>query len=259
VDGGGWRSLAVAAALTGSLLGGPASAATQRHPPPDRDLAPLPIAATMPLKDAVDLVRGAIDRRLARLATLSDEIDASSTLTTPDRAALSALVSGTAGSLEQLAANIAVATTIEDVRSADASVVLDHHVFAFIVPVVTTVISIDSSLAAAARLAAQEPAIEAAIAAAGSSRRGAPVGDVLYRSFASRVALVPAIAGGTSAGLLQLAPTSLPGSLRVLASAEDTAKAAARDVAAADALLGRIVTVLASDGSGTRRGVGRPR
>lgn len=247
------RGLVACALVVGltTMYGVPAGAI--RLPSANQDVTAPVLPASMKVSGAIAFVENAINIRLNALANLSTTVADSTTLTTSDSVALKSLIGSSMSGLESLEAKVAKDATLSAAQSDAAAVVLDYHVFAFVTPVVNSVVSVDASLASATALGAKETPILAVITAAGTSR-AASSAKYLYASFVRHVSLVERALSQTSATLLDLSPTSVPGSNQTLRAARTAETRARFDLTVANADLGAIVKDLARpDSSGARQ------
>jgi len=235
--------LAVAVALAPAVR---AAAAPAPLPSPFADDQPARLAPTLPVPVVEQWLENALSLRLARLADLQAMVGASRVLTPTERAELTGILDGASAGIEALAAKVPADATLASLRADDASMVVDYRVFAVVSPQVTGVLGAAALQARVTAIAAVEPGIAAAIAAAREPRRLALEAQATDRELAARVATARSELVGQPAALLGLDPASYPGSRAVLAAAAAASARARADLAAAHSDLQRLTRLLAT-------------
>jgi hypothetical protein len=156
-------------------------------------------------------VEAKIDARLAQLAQLQHQVDASKNLTDGDRSALGTILSNEVSGLTQLRANVDAATDTKTIADDARSMIDDYRVYVVVTPQVHLTIATDAG-EHAVEVANDKiaPKLDAAIAQAKANGKDVAKAQADDDAFKAAVAAAAADLDGQSATLLAQVPHGYP-------------------------------------------------
>lgn len=207
----------------------PAAAASRRPGPggPGAGLPTDPVAdavapvipAGTPLAAAQHWVEQALSLRQARLTSLTAAVAGPNDASPADRPKLAALISAATTGIDNLLTTVQGATTLDEVRTAAASMVVSYRVFSMLSPQVRLVLRCDALLAPAEKLQALEPGIQALITTEHASKQVTRRAQNLYRVFAAELQSLVSTVDSLDTQLLSETASSYPAALGAFAAA----------------------------------------
>ncbi len=235
-----------------ALPGAFAVARSSSLPAPTADRTPPTFLATLPVASAAAWVESAISARTAVLASLTQSVGASTTLSSVDRTALSGVLQSDINSLATLSPTVAGQTTIAMLR-ADAQSIVGEHVLVLVKPVVTDVITLDSQLAAARTLQKESTALSAAISAAHQAKRDIGQANSEIHALGIRLSEVNSLDSSLPPALIALTPQSWPAPQSTLSAASLAMAHASQDLSVANNDVSAIVSSLSHPAKSSAR------
>lgn len=216
---------ATAFAAAPQSTSGQASSAPAKHPARSCSAATFPTAQ----RD----VEAQLTVRTAALGALRTGVDASSSLSASDRAALVATLSSTSSAIGQLAAAATSATTCAQLGTAERAMV-QTRVFSVVTPKVRLTTAADRASAAEAVATKLEPFAQQAIDAVASTGRNVSAARATYAKATSEVTAAAAATRGVVASVLAVDSTTSTSDARaVFSHARDSLRTARGDLQAA--------------------------
>ena len=210
-----------------------------------QDIKAPKVPSTESLPVALSILQAGLNARVQQLNRLGASVESAKSLTPSNRSALAALVSNDLARLDALEASSASDTTLAEVRTDEAIMVLAFHVFALVTPVVKGVIRADAAHAAAEQILGLLPSVQASILASNSSSDRIARAKALLALLSSIAAEINASVVGISPRLLAIGPTSVPGALPELGALSSAIVGAEQQVKLAYASLGQIILLIA--------------
>jgi len=215
-------------------------------PNPAADGAAPVIPAGIPVAKVQRWLLRALTERLDALSAASGAVAAARNLTTPDRAALAAVITSDQSGLASLSTSVASETSLTELRGSAAAMVVNFRVFALVVPEVRAVIGNARVLAKAVALTALEPSIQTAITTERNNGRGTVAAQRVYEKLVAELSGIESSLEGASASLLALTPQNAASAQATFAAAASTATVARGQLGAARMELREIVRILAA-------------
>ncbi|HLX88875.1 MAG TPA: hypothetical protein VKR22_10535 [Acidimicrobiales bacterium] len=190
--------------------------------------APWCTASTFP--EVQKVVEGDLSDRVSRLGLLVSRVNAASSLSSSDKAALLADLTQTEQpGIEALVAKVPTDTTCAEVRQDAHSMVWNYRVYLVMSPQVDLVIATDAALAIDARLDAVEGAISNLIADAQQHGHDVSGAQQALSDYEQQVSAVQSVLAGQSATVLGVTPAGYPGNAPTLHQARSNLQTARSD------------------------------
>ena len=230
---GGTLAAAVPAGAAGGA-GGASGTGTASHPA----CTPATVAT------AQQQLEAALAGRVTVLGSLSGDVQAAAGLTAADRATLTTTLSTTTAGIGALVLKAPTDTTCVALRQDARSMVQSYRVYAVVAPQAHLAIAGDTADGVEATLAADEPAIQGAIATAGKEGINTAAAQASFADLQAQVTAAQGATGGVPATVLAQTPASYPGSSPVFVAARDGVRTAYGDLKTAAADLQAVVADL---------------
>jgi len=186
----------------------------------------------------------ALSNRVAQLNALSAAVGGAADLAAGDRSTLSTDLASELSGIQALQAKIPSDTTCQSVIADGRAMVVDFRVYVVMTPQAHLTIAADAESAVAAKLAALEPKLEAAVTSAGQSGPNVAAAQHALSDIEAQVTLGQQSSSGISAQVLGFTPASYPGCWTAFRDDRATLQKGRQALRQADADLHKIVDAL---------------
>ena len=170
----------------------------------------------------------AVDDRESALGELAGDVTSSVDITTDDRATLLGQIHSDETGLDALLVTIDNDTTVAQALADTATIVTGYRVYVLETPKVHLVIAADTEGSVESVIDSALPAIQAAINASTSPNKAAA--QAAFNDCSTQLAAAQSASGGIVAAVINLQPSSYPGSQSTLTSEAQLAQTARKDL-----------------------------
>ncbi|HXW33175.1 MAG TPA: hypothetical protein VEJ87_01260 [Acidimicrobiales bacterium] len=186
-------------------------------------------------------VENELEGRVSQLEDLTNRVNASSAVTSSDKATLLSKITGIElPGIEALQTEVRGETTCVALRADAHSMVFDYRVYLVMTPETDLVLATDRAAAIEARLVGLESTISGAIARLQATAGNLNGAQDAYADFEARVSAAEGLTDGQSASLLVLTPQGYPANASTLHGARANLQTVRQDLIAARADLNTI-------------------
>jgi len=185
------------------------------------------------LQDIITKGTAEIDRRLARLNTLSAKITAATKLSTADKTTLSNEVASTISGLTALKTKLASETTLAGARQDATEIYSDYRVYALVAPKIGLIRIADDQQAVEAKLTALATKLQTRITEAKQAGHDTTQLQSQLDDLTSKVTAAQAISSKVESSVIGLQPTDYNSDHKILSGYNDQLKTARTDNQAA--------------------------
>jgi len=171
-----------------------------------------------------------ISRRLSTLNSLSSKINASTTLSSSDKAVLSQEVNDEISSLNALKTKLDADTDVTTAKADAQSIITDYRVYALVVPKTGLVIAADRQIAAESKLSDLATKLDAKVSAASKNAKSM---QAALADMKAKIASAQTISNNVGSSVINLQPTDFNSDHNVLSGYRNQLKTAQNDLQAA--------------------------
>jgi hypothetical protein len=148
-----------------------------------------------------------IDRRLALLERLADQVADASALTAAHRTALAGEIAATARRLEALRVTIDRETNVDALKAAIGRIATDHRVYVLVAPKTRLIILADRLAAGYSRFEAVQQRLADEIARAKAAGKDTAAAQAAYDAMTAKIEKAEGLLGPVAGSILPLTPT----------------------------------------------------